>query len=942
MPGKFAFVLALFPVLLSFYGGKPVAEPAEIERLYQKANSLFNASGKRESKQKSALDLFNQIIGKLEQSANRQSLDQVLFDSYFKKGILLDIQARYAEAAATYCQAICLQKTHPTISDSSVFAVKMYAGACYYNLNRFDSASLLLLQSQTILDRLPNLPDKETLYNSLGVLYYDNGNYIQSRNYFSQALDIIGTKQPMDHLAATSIQTNIATSLYRLGRYEEALSIYQKIQKTPALANYVFMNMGRAQIAINHYRDAMECFRKVNGSAIHGVYNEMANAEYKLGREDSALFFLNKLLRIPPDNLNPLDIGINKLFRADLLNSKGQFDLTLDELQNAIGIFSGHFKNPDYHANPIVFTGTFAYYWLFEALSKKAATLDSAFRRDRKEDLLLAEASTYKSLIALLSYIEKSYDTDDAKIFLKKRSWNIYQEAINVSLELNQRHPLENYLEEAFQISEKNKASIVIANLKERGIDGVEGNGSEVIRNIKYNIARLNVQYNQTQDLRVQQAISKEKSHYEIELAEIQKRLEQNNEYCRLKYSDAYPSVKELQVHLQQNQALISFHLSTGSLKAFIITQSGFSLLNIDSLENFQVHADEWINQLKASENGKKWVIGESGAYLYNHLIKPVQSLIPDKNEWMIIPDGILYFLPFESLPWGQSRDYVLQKIAISYQFSARLLIEQSEKGENSNSDNQVLAFAPFTKAGATFQKAGIGSMEALTASAEEIDGTNGAHFTDNQATKDAFLEEVSHYPIVHLATHAVSDLNNSAGSFVAFYPKHESFTDDCLFLEELYGLNMGNIRLMMISACETGKGELLHNEGVMSIARAFTYAGCKSVVNSLWKADDHATAFILKHFNKYLSEGLSKSKALQKAKLDYLNSDAIYKSPDYWSHLILVGNPAPLYKTKKPLYQIIGFTAFCFTLIYGWMLINRKKSRRFSGIKDFRIGNVV
>src|SRR6516164_3171029 len=104
MPGKIPLVLALFPILLSFHGGKPVAEPAEIERLYVRANTLFNASGQRESAQKSSMDLFNRIIARIEQSSNHQSFNQILFDAYFKKGILLDIETKYAEAASSYCR----------------------------------------------------------------------------------------------------------------------------------------------------------------------------------------------------------------------------------------------------------------------------------------------------------------------------------------------------------------------------------------------------------------------------------------------------------------------------------------------------------------------------------------------------------------------------------------------------------------------------------------------------------------------------------------------------------------------------------------------------------------------------------------------------------------------------------------------------------------------
>jgi hypothetical protein len=88
---------------------------------------------------------------------------------------------------------------------------------------------------------------------------------------------------------------------------------------------------------------------------------------------------------------------------------------------------------------------------------------------------LRASLDTYNSTLSLLSYIEKSYDTDDAKIFLTKKSRHIYQEALSVSLNLHLLNPKGNYLEQAFLIAEKNKASVMLASLRERTLKSVPG-----------------------------------------------------------------------------------------------------------------------------------------------------------------------------------------------------------------------------------------------------------------------------------------------------------------------------------------------------------------------------------------------------------------------------------------------------------------------------------
>jgi CHAT domain-containing protein len=219
--------------------------------------------------------------------------------------------------------------------------------------------------------------------------------------------------------------------------------------------------------------------------------------------------------------------------------------------------------------------------------------------------------------------------------------------------------------------------------------------------------------------------------------------------------------------------------------------------------------------------------------------------------------------------------------------------------------------------------------MQQLPASAQEIANLPGHAFTNQQATKERFLQQLQQYPVIHLATHAIADTGNSAASFIAFYPNTQQPAQDALYLEELYGLNMEGTQLIIISACETGHGQLVNSEGVLSLTRGFAYAGCASMVNSLWKADDAATAAILHQFHSYLQKGYTKSKALRQAKLDYLHSNALYKTPDYWAHLILIGDNQPLVKAATWYRWLLGGGALLVVLSGVVYYKRRKKSRR-------------
>lgn len=216
--------------------------------------------------------------------------------------------------------------------------------------------------------------------------------------------------------------------------------------------------------------------------------------------------------------------------------------------------------------------------------------------------------------------------------------------------------------------------------------------------------------------------------------------------------------------------------------------------------------------------------------------------------------------------------------------------------------------------------------MQQLPASAQEIAQAPGRAFTNEQATKERFLANINRYPVVHLATHAIADTGNSAASFIAFYPHTQQPANDALYLEELYGLQMDATRLIIISACETGHGVLVNSEGVLSLTRGFAYAGCQSIVNSLWKADDEATAAILHQFHVYLQQGFSKSKALRQAKLDYLHSNALHKTPGYWAHLIINGDTQPLIKARAGNRWLLVISGAVAVLSLGIYLSKRRK----------------
>jgi CHAT domain-containing protein len=146
----------------------------------------------------------------------------------------------------------------------------------------------------------------------------------------------------------------------------------------------------------------------------------------------------------------------------------------------------------------------------------------------------------------------------------------------------------------------------------------------------------------------------------------------------------------------------------------------------------------------------------------------------------------------------------------------------------------------------------------------------------------------------IHFATHGILGLDTGQPpalvlSLVGNDGAHDEeggINDGFLRLDEVTRLRL-NADLVVLSACETGKGRLYAGEGVTGLARAFLYAGSRGVVASLWAVDDRETATFMAHLYGGLKDGKSAADALRAAKLDMIRAG---KPPVFWAPFILIG----------------------------------------------------
>jgi CHAT domain-containing protein len=144
-------------------------------------------------------------------------------------------------------------------------------------------------------------------------------------------------------------------------------------------------------------------------------------------------------------------------------------------------------------------------------------------------------------------------------------------------------------------------------------------------------------------------------------------------------------------------------------------------------------------------------------------------------------------------------------------------------------------------------------------------------------------------FRVLHLAVHGFADTQYPERSALVLGTDPESGDDGLLQVREIIRLRL-NAELTTLSACDTGVGKLQGQEGISNLVEAFLVAGSKSVVASLWSADDTSASALMEHFYQRLAQGENASSALRNAKLDLLAKYGDQLSPFYWAAFITVG----------------------------------------------------
>jgi len=769
-----------------------------------------------------------------------------------------------------------------------------------------------------------------------------------------------------------------------LDRYGRALQLYQLIgnREFEALNEHylgrVYRSTGDLPQALRHYERSLATGRDVGNRRLQAhtlkdigiIYDAMGERR----RAQSQYLRVLQLYR---------DFG-DRRGQANTLNSMGLLSYAAGEWRRALGYYR--------QALPL--------YQAAGDYSGEAATRYNIARAARASGDLDEALSQIRSGIEMIEAMRvqvASYELRSSYFASVHQYYGFY---IDLLIEMHGRDPATGYAAAALGVNESARARSLNELLTEAKVDIRQGVPPDLLEQeralqeqlsarAKYQARLLNNKSTEGEAAALEQEIRVLTTSYQ----EVQARIrEQSPRYATLVRPQPL-SVADIQSKLLDDKTvLLEFALGEGRSHLWAVTNSSVEYHELPDRATLEKTAREVYDLLTARQTLPREPLAEyerrveaadaeywnRAADLSRMLLGQVAPLLEGKRL-LVVPDGALQYIPFEAFPSpgppavGDPMPLLLQHEVVSLPSASTLASLRQEPAPDAPARKMVAVLAdpvfnfddprvrpvgalanaadhPTSAAlrSALRDSGGLGDsreLPRLPASSGEAESIVSAAprgevmvVTGFDASKSRVLSgELGQYQIVHFATHGFVNSAHPelSGIVLSLVNERGDAEDGFLQLHDIYNLKL-SADLVVLSACSTGLGKEIKGEGLVGLTRGFMYAGSRSVLASLWKVEDRATAELMGRFYEGLiKDGLPPPAALRAAK-EAMWRKRRWRAPFYWAAFVLQGEyhwstaPAPSGRagrgTAAYLVIISGILLGCF---YGAKLLRRRFAAR-------------
>jgi CHAT domain-containing protein len=583
---------------------------------------------------------------------------------------------------------------------------------------------------------------------------------------------------------------------------------------------------------------------------------------------------------------------------------------------------------------------------MVRVLRIKREILKQIYSDSGSQEVLENAALTSELLISLIDRIRISISEDESRIVLGTSYRDSYLLAIG-DFELCYRNTGETrFLEKVFEFAEKSKVAGLLSATRELNAVNfhIPPGIAELEKSLQRDIAFYNSRISGENDKAdPDRNLIAEWNNQLLERVHARDSLILTFErdypgYYTLKYAADVLSIKDVPKIAGRNANYLNYVVSDSLLYIILVNRKyeHIETVRIDStlsgkLGEFRSLLSK--TDMSVNARNKFDAFSRTGYELYRILIEPVKEYFIS-DELLISPDNVLSYLPFETFLSSayqgagivyRKLPYLMNDFSISYTYSASFMKETVAREYGKT--RRLAAFAPFYTSAID-----LDSIPAIRDSgrqilydlpyarieAEYVSGiSNGTLYLNDDAKESLFKAEAGKYDIIHMAMHTLLNDQNPMASAMIFTQGHDQPEDGFLNTYEVYGIPL-KARMVVLSSCNTGSGILTSGEGILSLARGFLYSGSQSVVMSMWEIEDRSGTEIVKMFYDELHKGKSKSRALRKARSDYLRDASQLKShPYFWSSLVVYGDNSPVYPGKLMTIILLSLAGIVLTAAY-------------------------
>ncbi len=773
----------------------------------------------------------------------------------------------------------------------------------YIHLADYSKAKIYLEKTESIYisNALPIDESSLSLYNNMAITYGFLGMIEKSDQYYKKG---IFHAERLNSLLAYNYVCNYALFLAKNGRDIEGEQILRKACDKAKIKfgteSPVYLNV------ISRYADYLSDVIRENNKAL----------EYY---EQCRQFFLRH-------NSNHWITDPVYLGYARALGETGETDKALEMLQTILFPYAKagdkEIMIPYQNPSPDKLASDKS---TLLSLQTKYALLWKSYRNSGNMDLLISAVSTNELLITVLEKVRLNISEEDSRLILGDRFRNVYVDAIrDLNLLYSQTGKTE-YLITAFKYAEKSKVAGLLASAREMNASqfNIPSGLADLEKRIRHDISNFNASIEDeihkphTDTLVINTLKDKVLARTKSRDSLVSVFENKYPGYYSFKYNTSVSSLADLPSIIGRDVNYLNYVAADTVLFIFAANRKGTHLVTVPVDSSFFADIRKFRKLLgmpspvaDAREDFNNYL--ETGYRLFRKIMEPVMPYLIS-NKILISPDNILSYIPFETIPASvegisglsySKVPYLMNTCDISYTYSVTFMAESMKR--KSRLSNKLVAFAPEYESPIDISTVLLsrqtveGLLPDLPFAKHEAEYvakvTGGKLFEGRDAREVVFKEVAGDYDIIHMAMHTILNDNDPMYSTLIFSAGRDSLEDRYLRTYEVYSVPL-RAKMVVLSSCNSGAGYLYSGEGILSLARGFLYSGSSSVVMAMWEIEDRSGTEIVKSFYNNLKQGYSKSAALRKARMSYLeNADQQRAHPYFWSSLVIYGNNSPLY----------------------------------------------